>query len=660
MDVKKYIVCFLAVLLFPVVAMAQTADEEDDLFVLQRPECDVKLNGPAIEGGRRVARRIGSAGEYLATTGAPRIPIVLVEFPDRPFAATGNTKQEVRARYDLFFNGYDDGEVYRETGSRGSVFSYFYDMSHGTFLPMFDIIGPIVLDKEYSYYGANDGSKKDVNMGEFYGEAVSKAVNQFNVFWGSYDNNNDGKVDMVYFVHAGWGENTLTYRLADGTTQNLDPDAIWAKEGASSVTVFPSNGSPVQFACYGVSAEALFVSNAKALEDAKDTYAPTGYNLENLKMDGIGVCVHEISHALGLPDFYDKKGNAYGMDVWSIMDFGEYCNSGYNPSSYNAYERNFMGWEELPVLDEPQVVTLRCLADGGVGCKVVNPAAPDEYYVLENRRPQGWDDALCKYGHGLVVTHVDYNYSKWNSNNVNTLVAENDHYRMTPITANGEYKTRPKDGTAAWRASMAGMPFPGNGYNYNFTDDSNPAAQVYSGGHVYSGYMNQPIRNITENEDGSVTFCFRTNGQLETPEQVEVAEVNMNGLTLQWHEVENALQYVVEVEDELDNRRIETVNTNHVTFSGLRGGTTFRLRVKAQSDSPENYLDSKWSDVLQVSTDEDYIAGVSEGEKLVTVYAANGQPLLQCHADELYRLGMRPGIYVVKYRNGATRKIVLR
>ena len=667
---KLYFPTLLLASLTSLCGYAQTEDNLDGEFVVGRPQCSVQVEAEATDNGQeamealpqRVKRKVGVPGTGMPVTGTPKIPIVLVEFADRPFCAAGNTAEEVRANYELFFNGYDDEAVFKATGSYGSVFSYYDEMSKGKFLPDFEIIGPVRLNEGYAHYGSNSpGRSKDINISSFYQEAVTKAVKLFDVDWNQFDNNGDGKVDMVYFVHAGWGENILNYKDDNGVVQNMDPDAIWAKEGTSSQSVSTDDGKTVVFACFGVSAEARYKSGTKLKEDVAGEFGPTGYNPENLQMDGIGVCIHEISHALGLPDFYDTVGDGYGMDSWSVMDYGEYANNGYNPGGYNAYERSFMGWEELPALTEPQVLTISCFADGGHGYKIVNPANADEYYVIENRQPKGWDEYACKYGNGLAITHVDYLKSKWTGNRVNTLSggAGADHQRMTPIAANNEYKTRSKDGTEAWRESQKGMCFPGNQFVYDFTDETNPAARVYSGMHVYSGLMGQPLRNITLNEDATITVCFRTNGKLEVPEELETAEVSANGFTALWHEVENATMYAVEMEEENGVLVNDTVRTSSFSYEGLHPSTAVRCRVKALADSPEDYVESDWSPYVEFYTDVDYV-DMPDSEREVTVFAMNGMAVSQCKAGEVYRLAMRPGIYVLKYEDGTSRKVVLK
>lgn len=608
---KKGILFILSYLVAGLLGVCAQTDDEG-VFTTLRPLCSVSMDEGSVDDdfsrNARLARKVGRRGELMPVVGTPKIPVLLVDFPDRTFYAAGQTDDDVRATYDLFFNGFDDAEVQKKLGSTGSVFSYFDEMSHGQFLPDFEIIGPVRLDNGYAYYGSNSGKSKDVNMYDFYREAVMKAVNQYDVDWMQFDNNGDGKVDFIHFVYAGWGENTLQTMDSDGNVSFLDPDAIWAHEMTGTIVVNVDDGKSVSFACYGASAEARIKSGSQALADRRGEFAPTGYNPANLKVDGVGICIHEMSHAMGLPDFYDMKGDGYGMDVWSVMDYGDYVGSGYNPAIYNAYERNFMGWEDLPVLREPQVVTIPCFDDGGCGYKIVSPDSPSEYYILENRQAKGWDQMACKNAHGLVVTHVDYD---------------------------------------------EGMQF------FALEDDTNPDAMLNNGMHKHSVFMAQAIRNITENEDGSITLCFRTNGQLEVPEGLEAQEVGMNGFVASWQPVDRAVAYVTEMEQN-GAYYCDTLRACGVRYDGLLSDMPVTLRVKAIASSPEDYVDSEWTDHLELTTAADFIAELPESEKPVTVYTMDGKAISHCMADEVYRLSLRKGIYIIMYSNGASKKIFVR
>ena len=431
-------------------------------------------------------KRVGSqATAPLPSKGSPKVPVVLVNFTDSVFTV-GETDEEIREYYDLYCNGTRDGKHYTGHGSYGSIRDYFSDQSNGQFTPEFVIIGPVTLDNPEEYYGANNSRGSDSNYGGFRTDAVTKATAFYEGDWRDFDNkgrSTDSKtfVDMVFFIFAGCGENS-SYISTN----------IWPKESSSSVTINGINFSTS--AC---------CSERRAITEK--------HKIISTESDGIGVMCHELSHALGLPDLYNTDYKAFGMDLWSLMDYGCYGSGGFIPASYTSYEREFMGWISIPELTEPQWLTLEPISDNGIGYKIVNDENPDEYYVIENRQAVNWDKGICAMGHGLQVTHVDYNADDWRYNRVN---GDANHQRMTIIAANNRYlgtyldTLSPKELRETWA---------GNLYPYIYFDEDStecrndaltatttPAATVYT----TSGFMNKDINAIRENEDKTVTLYF--------------------------------------------------------------------------------------------------------------------------------------------------------
>lgn len=101
----------------------------------------------------------------------------------------------------------------------GSVKQYFSDMSEGEFKPQFDVKGVVKVSKNYAYYGQDlSENNRDIKYKEMIKEACELAKSQLEVNFSEYDANNDGNVDLVYVIHAGYGQNT-------GGEENT----LWAK-----------------------------------------------------------------------------------------------------------------------------------------------------------------------------------------------------------------------------------------------------------------------------------------------------------------------------------------------------------------------------------------------------------------------------------------------
>ena len=434
------------------------------------------------------SRRVGlHSTAPLTSTGSPKIPVILVQFQDMRFISGlpegDSCKSEadeliVNDYFTKYANGLGDGGYYRGHGSRGAITEYFRDQSDGQFTPEFTVVGPVTLSNGYAYYGKNNSNGKDSNTSAFYKEAIQKAQEK-NVDWTVFDNDKNGSVDMAFFVFAGAGENG-----------DDDENTIWPHELPSGGTI-----GGVKYGCYAC---------------CNETYKN--------KADGIGVFIHELSHALGLPDFYDYNYEAYGLDYWDIMDSGCYCQNGYAPCGYSTYEKDFMGWQSLITLDmdQPQHLTLQPVSLGGNGYKMMNPENANEYYIIENRQNKRWDayigrgtnDNTC---HGLLVSHINYTQSAWTGNRLNTCSQETQRYTIVPADED-LYSYMNVNDSITYRLFMisaASDPFPGL---LDVTALESNKQPVYTTTGETPGELNQPLRNIKENEDGSIELDYCPRG----------------------------------------------------------------------------------------------------------------------------------------------------
>ena len=136
--------------------------------------------------------------------------VLLVEFSDKKFDPT-NTLEDFKEMMNK--------EGYNYQGAIGSARDYFIAQSGGQFRPTFDVVGPITLDKTMAYYGGNDKyTGNDSRPEEMVIDACRKV--ESTVDFSIYDRDNDGFVDLVYVIYAGYGES------ANDNAGSLD-DTIW-------------------------------------------------------------------------------------------------------------------------------------------------------------------------------------------------------------------------------------------------------------------------------------------------------------------------------------------------------------------------------------------------------------------------------------------------
>lgn len=511
---------------------------------------------------RRRARTIEPIGEI-------NIPVILVEFSDYKFTfEKGDVNDVFNAKN---YSGPQNPVV---SSTPGSLRDYFIEQSDGKFLPNFMVTDIVTLDNPISYYGGNNSKGDDKDPQQMIIDACKKldSTVDFSIF----DNDNNGEVEFLYCIFAGYSE-------ASGASA----DAIWPHQWYLSSGKGKLSLDGVKIDCYACSSE---------LSLSPKYEANYGVNLS-----GIGACCHEFSHCLGLPDFYDTKNSnpAFGMDYWDLMDYGCYNAEGYVPIGYSAYERDFCGWRELPVLNTKGDYTLDAITAGGHGYKIVNEANENEYYIIENRQRQKWDKYI--FNSGMLITHVDYSSSSWYNNTVNSVKT---HQRFTLIPADGKLTTYKEASTSAeYQEGLQGDIWPGTTNNTELTDESTPAAKVFTG-----GYMGKPITNI-KNENGVVSFSFMK-GAIDTPKNLYYTDLSDSGFTLKWDSVENASKYKIELykltegigtTETIDGKEyvvtevctVSVAYTKYV-FWGLEGNTMYRVRVSAVDGNnvsePSEYL----------------------------------------------------------------------
>ncbi len=358
------------------------------------------LTEEQISARRKSSRRNAPAAMQQATpiNLAPRGLVVLVNFTDVQFRAENNlTVMRDMHNGDHYSHSYtytDRGTAY-SVKAEGSARQYFIEQSCGQYQPHFDVVGPFTLSHEMKYYGENDAQGNDKRAEEMIKEACQLA-DESGVDFSIYDNNNDGNVDFVYVIYAGFAE-------ADGGGDNT----IWPHSFHLTYAYINLYVDDKKVDLYACGSEMNYVSQQRA---------------------GISTFCHEFGHVMGLPDIYATVSNATWKTsgAWDIMDYGPYNNDGNTPPAYSGYERLFFGWATPRVLNSAADVTIKELQEYNDVCVITktgvfngkgNDPNPNLFYVLENRQLKGWDKYLP--GHGMMLTRINYSYSKWANNTPN-------------------------------------------------------------------------------------------------------------------------------------------------------------------------------------------------------------------------------------------------
>ena len=406
---------------------------------------------------------------------APRGLLILANFSDKSFKSS-NTK----AVMDSLINAVDC----QVNNGYGSAAQYFRDQSHGQYAPVFDVVGPVNLSKEYKYYGENDGDGNDQYATDAVIEACILANQQYDdLNFADYNWNNDQYVDFVYVIYAGYGE-------ADTDETTANSYLIWPHNySIQTIVKYYSQGwSKYQKA--DTKLDGVYLDNY-AMSQELDGYSG--------KLAGNGTFCHEFGHVIGLPDFYDTEyGTNYEQGLtpndWDIMDGGGYNKDGHCPPNYSAWEKYFMGWiTPLNLGSEGAKLELKANGEEGYKCYQINASGNLESstkeglnYYIENRQQNGWDEGLPS--HGLLIWKVNFSSSAWTNNTPNN-TANNPRYTLVSASGTGI-------GTHINAAGTA--------YTYDGPKNTYPGSAKVTTKEVVTG---KPLKEIKES-NGVITLVY--------------------------------------------------------------------------------------------------------------------------------------------------------
>ena len=387
--------------------------------------------------------------------------VILIDFSDKHFEA-----EDPRAFYTEMFStegltGWRDPHTGKDVTCPGSVRDYFNDQSDGAFNPPFDVYGP--------YTTSYKASQCSNNSGTIFRNVLRTANDDID--FKKYDNNNDGKVDMVFFLVAGYsaaanGRETgyLWPHASNLSRYYINYDGKWMDRYASSTELYGWESSP-----------------------------------STVVVEGIGTVCHEFSHVLGLPDFYDTDydeggGESHNPGGWDVMAGGADYNYGRTPAGYTFYERYALGWAKPKTVNREGNFSLEAVNVSREGYILRTPV-PNEFFTIENRQKTGWDAYIP--GHGMIVTRVDStNVSVWTNNTVNCNPAHN-YFELLRAgnTTSGD---------------LGSDPFPGTSGNPMLTNSTEPNLKTWAGKpNEYN------IVGINE-KNGIINFTVAREGSLQT------------------------------------------------------------------------------------------------------------------------------------------------
>ena len=440
---------------------AMQRDAAEQAFVASLSKNLTARNSVKKAQGKRTNRDVQTKEEQFDYTKFKGL-VILINYTDRQF-----NLPDANAFYDDMLNTKDyTGFTFnnRWQSCPGSVRDYYYDNSMGAFDPQFDVIGPV--DVNFKCTDPRSTSNAD----QIFKAALDSIDN--NVDFSQYDTDNDGFVDMVFFIVAGY---SASY---GGNNSNY----LW----------------PHMYVLYGpnwnfYNYDGVYIGTYACSTEVYGWEA-YGYTMPA----GIGTICHEFSHVLGLPDLYDTDYESGGLshhpDEWDIMAGGSHVNYGRVPVGYSIFERYALGFATPTEITSQGDYTLNNVATHNEGYILRTPVE-NEFFMFENRQKTGkWDQALP--GHGMLVARVDStDVNVWWNNSINNDPRHN--YYEILRAGNGE-------------GSSGSDPFPGSDIITDITNVSSPSLRTWAG--VLNPYN---ILNIQEN-GGVITFEVKSEDEISS------------------------------------------------------------------------------------------------------------------------------------------------
>ncbi|MBR0296218.1 MAG: M6 family metalloprotease domain-containing protein [Paludibacteraceae bacterium] len=578
---------------------------------------------------------------------APRGLVILVNFSDVSF----NSANSQSAMNDLM-----NSTNYTHNSASGSVREYFRAQSNGQYVPDFDVVGPVTLANTRASYGGNTSSQQgsDTDPAQMIVDAC-KAVDA-SVNFATYDNDNDGEIDFVYVIYAGYGE-------ADGgPTESIWPHNWYVSSGAG-------------YTCY---------LDGKKL----DNYACSGeLNYSDDTRTGIGTIAHEFGHVIGLPDYYDtdygtNDDNGVTPYKWSIMDQGSYLNGGRTPPNYSVFDKYYMGWITPKFLakDEKKNVTLTTAYDDGYqitgGASRVAYTNTNTVYYIENRQKSGWDAYIP--GSGMLVWQVKYSQSVWNNNQPNNTAGSP---RYTIVPADGKTTNFGRNASDAFPTSSVTTYTPFTGCE--LTEIAKSGSNItfkYNGGQEKWSYA-LAGDHCTYPADGEVDFNAALSLTITPASGYTLAdaacwEVTMGATTLTYGTdfTYNASTNTFNIPSVTGDVEIYVYGGRPVTW--MANGSEFTTnmsigdKITLPATNPSDCSGSGGKKFVGWCTDSSYenattapsFAKTGDAYSVATYYAvyatAGSSGSGSSNEYELYSGALTEGDYLIVYDNGAMNKTV--
>jgi M6 family metalloprotease-like protein len=299
------------------------------------------------------------------STGNNNIPTLLINYKD---TTTTNTSADFQS---LLF-----GTRPAIASGPGSMKDFYNEVSYGQLTISSGPSGVsnwLTASKNHDDYGVENGFEM---AAELVKEAIL-AADAAGFDFSQYDNDRNGKVDVVMIAHQG-----EAYEATGDSTCIWSHSWSLSSAGVGAVTV-----------------DGVIVDDYIIQPERSDNQIST-----------VGVFCHEFGHAMGLPDLYDYDYDSSGAGAFCLMASGSWNGlSGDTPAQLSAWCKVQLGWVNPTPITSDGTYLISEVERAAQIYKLQGRFSSNEYFLLENRQGTGFDQELPGIERGLLIWHVDDN-----------------------------------------------------------------------------------------------------------------------------------------------------------------------------------------------------------------------------------------------------------
>lgn len=498
--------------------------------------------------------------------------VILVDFQDKVHHSTRSTKAE----FERLFNE----KGYSSWNASGSVKDYFYEVSYQNLTVESVVVDWVKVSQGYAYYGANNSAGHDIRPREMVIEAL-QLVEDRGFDFSTVDNDGDGYIDGLTVIHAGGGEEY------SGNDTNYLHSHQW---GFST----PIEYDGIKIHRYHTEPERMGFDHIDASKS----------------LTRIGIVCHEMSHFFGLPDLYDRDYSSKGIGGFCVMASGSWnpssstlLQSDYatKPAHMSAWCKAQLGWMNPEVISTDGVYSLPEAAKNSKVYKMEIPNKLKEYFLIENRQPEGFDEGLPGTKQGMLIWHIDEDksgYQEWNNDESHPLVDLEEASGVQHLTAN----TNDGDDGDYFRSDNATQ----------FSVSTTPSNKTYS-----NSFLTNKISEISDSKE-TMTFRLSNMQALVLQGDASINERSSKSYSCMGAYADSSTESLSESLQWSSDKAVATVSSSGlVTTGNVYSSESFKLKalfgpLTAERSITINDVDPGFTKIDQMLTNEDYVVEAFE------------------------------------------------